>query len=149
MCNLNGSLILGVCLLCGCGFSLQKPCAPTGIYDLTCKVTSISPATIYVGDKVVFSYSVSNLGSSTLPARTYDVDFYVNGSLVSFDHATSSLIAGGSTSYSMEPPYYHFDAKAPGQYSYKLLVDPTNRVPETDENNNVVVGSFVVNPKVP
>jgi subtilase family serine protease len=109
----------------------------------------VSPAYIHVGDKVTFTYSVKNLGTSTLPDGTYDVDFYINGVLVSFDHATSSLIPGGSVSYSMAAPYYHFDAKAPGQYNYKVVVDPTNRVQETDESNNVVLGSFVVHPKAP
>ena len=124
-----------------------KKVAPPGNYDLASKRITWAPNPVEAGDHVIFTYSVDNLGSSTIPAKTYDVDFYVDGELVSFDHMTSDLYPGLKTEYSTSPGTPHFRATKAGTFAYKLVLDPDNRLKETDETNNVITGTFVVREK--
>lgn len=134
------SIISAVLLVSGC----RQPIAPPGNYDLTSKSITYLPNPVKVGDEVVFTYTVDNLGKSGVPAKTYDIVFYVNGKRVSFDHDTSLIPAGLKTTYSKAPGYYHFKASKPGKYEYKLIIDPGNRLKETDEANNVIRGFIEV-----
>lgn len=137
---------LAMCLIAAAGFGCKKV-APPGNYDLASKSISWQPNPVEVGDLVIFTYSVDNLDSSRIPDRTYDVDFYVDGKLVSFDHATSAIYPGLQTVYSTSPGTPHFRATQAGTFSYKLVLDPDNRLKETDETNNIITGSFVVRAK--
>ena len=134
------SILSVVLLLSGCG----KLIAPSGNYDLTSKSITYLPNPVKVGDEVVFTYTVDNIGKSDVPAKTYDVDFYVNGKRVSFDHATSLIPSGLKTTYSMAKGYYHFKASKPGKYIYMIVIDPNNRLKEFNETNNVVQGVIEV-----
>jgi subtilase family serine protease len=117
---------------------------PTGDYDLTGKVIKLSPNTINAGDRATFTYEVSNAGGSAIPAKSYDVEFYVDGKLVSFDRATSRIPTGKSTIYSKTEGYHDVEAITPGVHAYRLVLDPQNRLAERDESNNVIEGKFEI-----
>ncbi len=117
---------------------------PPGDYDLTGEVAQHSPGPIKSGDRVTFTYEVKNVGRSTIPAKSYDVEFYVDGRLVSFDRATSRIPAGESTTYSKAEGYYHVEGITPGKHAYRLMLDPRNGLAERDESNNVIEGTFKV-----
>lgn len=97
---------------------------------------------------MVFTYAVENLGSDTIPARAYDVEFYVDGELVSFDRAPPlPLDLGMPATYSKDAGYFDFKPMRSGRVKYRLVLDPGNRLAEADESNNVVEGYVEVQPR--
>jgi hypothetical protein len=128
-----------------CLSSCQRK-APPGDYDMVAVSVSVKPATIHVGDKVVLDYTVRNDGKDTVPGKSYNVDLYVDGNRTSFDHGTVDLGPGQTTDYSKAPGYHHLQPSKPGKYRYRLIVDEGNKLPETDETNNVLEGDIEVVP---
>jgi hypothetical protein len=56
------------------------------------------------GDRY-FSYLVTNVGSETAPAGSYQVYFKVNGKMISFERDTTPLEAGRSILYTSEQKF--------------------------------------------
>jgi hypothetical protein len=123
-------------------FTYKGKVAPPGDYDAAALEVQYSPNPIKVGDNPTFQYTIKNVGKSTIPAGTYEVEFFINGKKVGFDYATSELKPG------IENTYYHptgsFKASEEGVHTYKLIVDPRNRLKETDKTNNILEGSFQI-----
>ncbi len=117
-----------------------KLVAPDANYDLAAGEVTFSPSPVVAGSDYSVAYSVRNLGPSTVPGKTYDVEFYINGRLAAFDRSTSTLNPGSSNTYQDQ---YHANLQ-PGVNRYRLVVDPDNRLIETDKSNNVVEGTFDV-----
>jgi len=46
-------------------------------------------------------FAVRNDGKDTVPGRSYEVDLYVDGTCVSFDHGTFDTTPGDSSIYGM------------------------------------------------
>jgi subtilase family serine protease len=120
--------------------------APPGDYDLVAAAVTVRPAVVHVGEKVVLDHTVRNLGRDTVPGRTFDVDLYVDGKLVSFDHGTHDLGAGQKVDYGKSAGYFDWQPTKPGKYRYRLVVDELNNIPETDEKNNMLEGDIEVLP---
>jgi phage baseplate assembly protein gpV len=137
---------LGICLASLFTFARGKgwPYVPPGDYELTGQVIKHSPDPVKAGDRVTFTYEVSNTGSSPVPAKSYDVEFYLDGKLVSFDRATSGISVEGRTIYSMSEGYWHVEGISSGVHTFRLVLDPRNRLAERNESNNVVEGKFEV-----
>ena len=133
------TVILGCFLLSAC-----QPKAPPGNYDLVAVSVTVKPAVVHVGDKVVLDHTVRNDGTDTVPGGTYHVDLYVDGSRVSFDHGTFDKKPGERSDYGMSPGYHHWMPDKPGKYRYRLVVDETNNLSESDETNNVLEGEIEV-----
>lgn len=132
-------------VLSACGHPGGPEQAPPGNYDLAPGAISWSPDPVDVGDEVSFTYSVENRGTDAIPARTYEVEFYVGGKLVSFDRAPPlPLEPGLDSTYSNSPGYFDFKASEPGKVRYRLVLDPGDRLSETDEANNVAEGDLDV-----
>lgn len=112
--------------------------APPGNYDLEATSVTVEPTEIFVGDGVVFSKIITNKGKDAIPARSYEVDLYVEGEVVSFDHATSRIEPGLNVDYGMSSGFHHWKPTTPGIYKYRFIVDEGNRLVETDEGNNVI-----------
>lgn len=117
---------------------------PTGNFDLVAESVTYHPTNVVVGSHVVFYKVVRNIGSDKVPGGTYYVDLFLNGTNISFDHATCDILPGLATKYSMSSGYYHFKPETPGVYLYKFVVDKENNLPETDESNNVIEGTINV-----
>ena len=104
------------------------------------------PDTVHVGDEVYFSFGVRNQGKEAAPEKSYEVELYVDDSLVNFDRGASSIDPDKSIHYSRFPPHYDFKPTAPGTYTYRLIVDPKEALEESNERNNVATGSITVRP---
>jgi subtilase family serine protease len=126
--------------------SCQRKTPSSGDYDLVAVSLTVIPATIHVGDEVVFNHLVRNDGKDTVPGRSYEVDLYVDGTRVSFDHSTSDTGPGDTTDYGMAPGHYHWRPTKPGKYRYRLQVDALSHLPETNEANNLLEGEVEVLP---
>ena len=74
----------------------------TASYDL--EATEVVCHTTDTGNRY-FSYLVTNVGSETAPAGSYQVYFKVNGKLISFERNTTSLEAGKSILYTSEQKF--------------------------------------------
>jgi subtilase family serine protease len=120
--------------------------APSGDYDMVAVSVTVVPATVHVGDKVVLEHSVRNDGKDTVPGRSYEVDLYVDGTRVSFDHGTFDTTPGDSSIYGMSAGSHHWQPTKPGKYRYRLVVDQSNSLPETNEGNNILEGDIEVSP---
>ncbi|MBN8419750.1 MAG: hypothetical protein J0L73_12595 [Verrucomicrobia bacterium] len=120
--------------------------APPGDYDLVAASVTVHPAVVHVGDKVILDHAVQNMGRDTVPGKTFEVDLYVDGKVVSFDHGTHELGAGQKIEYGMVAGSFHWQPAKPGKYRYRLVVDESNNLAETDEKNNVLAGEVEVLP---
>jgi hypothetical protein len=114
--------------------------APPADYDLEAVKAVISPNPAIFGEKMTEHEVVRNSGPSTVPGGTYEVEFYIDNRLVSFDRATSTLGPRHEIAYSSR---LQCDF-APGVHSFRLIVDPENRLKEIDESNNILTGTFEV-----
>ena len=121
--------------------------APPGDYDLEATSVTFTPKEVFVGDPVVFSKVISNVGKDAIPARSYEVDLYLEEDRISFDHATSMIPPGGNIPYGMAPGYHHWKPTKPGTYTYRFVVDERNRLAETNEGNNQIIGVITVKAK--
>jgi len=119
---------------------LYKVKAPKADYDIAAQQVTISPKPVVSHGKYLLSYSIRNAGPTSIPGETYEVEFYIDGDLVSFDRRTSTLHPKEPNTY-----YAKFNADlTPGAHNYRLIVDPNDRLPEIDETNNTLKGSFEV-----
>jgi len=129
-------------ILTACAPYLKK--APPGDYDLVADTLTYTPTHVKVGDGVVFDKIVKNEGADDIPGNTYNVDLYLDGVSISFDHDTSKIPSGKDVKYGMSKGYHHFKPDKPGTYHYKWIIDKENNLPETNENNNVIEGDIIV-----
>jgi subtilase family serine protease len=107
---------------------------------------TVKPATVHVGDKIALDHTIRNDGRDTVPGGTYNVDLYVDGNQVSFNHRTFDMRPGRKSDAGMLPGYHHWEAVKPGKFRYRLIVDESNNLRETDETNNVFEGDIDVLP---
>ena len=140
--TLTCALGVGLASLFAFAKNSSRGYVPPGDYDLSGRVIEHDPSHIKIGDKITFTYEVRNAGTTSIPAKSYDVEFYVDGKLVSFDRATSGIAPGGRTVYSKAEGSYHVEGIASGLHTFRLVLDPRNKLAEWDESNNVVEGKF-------
>lgn len=120
--------------------------APPGDYDLVAASVIVRPVVVHVGDEVVLNHTIKNMGRNTVPGKTFNVDVYIDGKRVSFDHGTFDLAPGQKSDYGMAAGYFDWKPTKPGKYRYRLVVDESNNLAETDEKNNVLEGEIEVLP---
>lgn len=120
---------------------------PAGHYDLVAASIDWKPATIYVGDPISGEHLIRNAGKDTIPGRTYTVHLYLDGKLVSFDHATGDRQPGTFATYGCSPGHAYLTPTQPGRIPFRLVVDEENNVPEVNEANNVIEGWINVLPR--
>jgi len=68
---------------------------------------------------IYFSYEIKNNGTSTLLPNTYQIEFRVDGKLVSFDKATSGIKTGQTITYTSQKTFY--PSKKRASISYELV----------------------------
>lgn len=112
--------------------------------DIKAVYVKYSPEKITLQNPVVFTYRIENCGKKEIPEKSYDVEFYVDNKLINWDYAAPKLkVENGNVIYSTEKESRYIP-KVLGKHSYKLIVDPKNRLKEVSKTNNVIEGSFVV-----
>ena len=142
----NAGLIAAILLVSCRNSGIPGRIDPAKPYDLEATSVTHRPTKVRVGDKVQFYKIVSNTGPTDVPQCTYDVDLYVDSTLVSFDHATSGIFSGLDSKYGIAAGFYHWKPTSPGTYQIRFVVDEHNTLPETDEGNNVITFPIVVTP---
>ena len=141
-------ILIGLILCAKIGmlpFVYKGPKAPPGRYDAAAWSVEFSPNPAKVGESLRITYSVKNVGESTIPPRTYEVEFYVNNQKEGFDYAASEILPGAMSTYSYTVAG-SFDLRNEKLLNYRLIVDPRGRLEETDETNNTLEGSITVVP---
>lgn len=115
--------------------AIQPPSSQAISYDL--EATEVVCHTTDTGDRY-FSYLVTNVGSETAPAGSYQVYFKVNGKLISFERNTTSLEAGKSILYTSEQK---FDPKQKKRVlKYNLIINTK----DFNKDNNKRSGEIIL-----
>jgi len=105
----------------------ESPVSQAVSYDL--EATEVVCHTTDTGDRY-FSYLVTNVGSETAPAGSYQVYFKVNGKMISFERVTGPLEAGKSIMYTSE---HKFD---PNQKKRVLKYNLIINTKDSNKENN-------------
>lgn len=103
--------------------AFQPPISQAVSYDL--EATEVVCHTTDTGDRY-FSYLVTNIGSETAPAGSYQVYFKVNGKLISFERNTTPLEAGKSILYTSEQKFDPNQKKKVLKYNLKINTKDSN-----------------------
>ncbi|WP_209330942.1 hypothetical protein [Lunatimonas salinarum] len=92
---------------------------PQGVlYDM--EATEVVVKTTDAGERY-FSYLITNVGSDTAPAGSYEVFLSVNGRVISLDTKTSALEPGKSLLYTSETKFIPNSNKTkPLKYKLKI-----------------------------
>ncbi|MFZ5948696.1 MAG: CARDB domain-containing protein [Stygiobacter sp.] len=112
-------------------------------YDIKAVSVTFMPYKITLMKAVVFNYIIGNNGLIEIPSKSYDVEFYIDNKLVDFDYNTPKVKLKGIIKYSTQGKSKYIPKKL-GKHTFKLIVDPKNRLKETNKKNNVIEGYFVV-----
>ena len=112
-------------------------------YDIKAVSVTFMPYKITLMKPVVFNYIIGNNGLIEIPSKSYDVEFYIDNKLVNFDYNTPKVKLKGIVEYSTQGTSKYIPKKL-GKHTFKLIVDPKNRLKETNKKNNVIEGYFVV-----
>lgn len=115
--------------------TFYPPISQAVSYDL--EATEVVCHTTDSGDRY-FSYLVTNVGSETAPAGSYQVYFKVNGKLISFERNTTSLEAGKSILYTSEQK---FD---PNQKRRVLKYNLIINTKDSNKDNNKRSGEIIL-----
>ncbi len=123
--------------------------SPSGDYDLNALEVIYAPERIEVGNEVIFKAFYDNRGNTTVPKRSFHAELLINERRAFIDYEPGPVpktmnmreiipTAAGN--------FYQvgFKPTEPGTYHYKFVLDRADHLPETDERNNVVEGTFVV-----
>lgn len=99
---------------------------PQGVlYDL--EATEVVVKTTDAGERY-FSYLISNVGSDTAPAGSYEVFLTVNGRVISLDTKTSALDPGKSVLYTSETKFTPSGKKnKPLKFKLKINTKDANK----------------------
>ncbi len=93
-------------------------------YDIKAEFVKYTPNKVILNNPVVFYYRIKNCGKDIIPAKSYDVEFYVDNKLINFDYATAKLkVKNGIIEYATKGSS-HYIPKKLGKHSYKLVVIP-------------------------
>lgn len=105
--------------------------AQTVNYDL--EATEVVSHDTDTGERY-FSYLVTNVGSTTAPAESYEVFLTVNRKMVSLDTKTSALEPGKSLLYTSEHKFQR--KKSSKDLKYKLII----KTKDANKENNKLTG---------
>jgi subtilase family serine protease len=123
--------------------------AGSGTPDLVVTDVQWTPATPQTGNEVTFRAVIQNQGTAASPAGTpHGVLFTVDGASVSWsDNHTSSIAAGASVTVTATggPSAKATWTAATGAHTVRAFVDDVNRIPESNDNNNILDESLTVN----
>lgn len=114
--------------------AIQPPASQAVYYDL--EATEVVCHTTDTGDKY-FSYLVTNVGSETAPAGSYQVYFKVNGKMISFERVTGPLEPGKSILYTSE---HKFDPNQKKRVlKYNLIINTKDSNKDNNKNSGEII----------
>ncbi len=117
--------------------------------DLVVTAVNWTPANIFPGSHVLFSARVLNQGSAATPSgSTLGVGFNMDGlGTASWYSSTLALAPNASvllTANGGPNGYNYWIATTPGIHAVIANVDDVNRIPESNENNNIMTAPLMV-----
>jgi hypothetical protein len=112
-------------------------------YDLRAESLKYAPNPVHVGDKVVFDYSIKNVGTNPVMDETYTVELSVDKESSAIPG--SRLEPGKTFGYGMAKGYYHWKPTNAGRFHYRFYINCTG-FPEKNKKDNVIEGDIDVLP---
>ncbi len=85
---------------------------------------------------IYYRYEIKNVGNTSIAARSYKINFKVNGKTISFDKATEALAPGQSMVYLTQKTLYK-KSDDPLHYSLEIQFE------DADIDNNKIQGVSV------
>ncbi len=135
-CDLNNGAVLYAKATTPSGWETFTitPVAGTGQPDLSVTNITYSPTSPAAGNTVSFTATILNSGTANLAAGTgFGVDFYLDGTKLSISgSSTSAISAGNSITVTSNGTW----TATSGSHNVYAIVDPSNVVAESNENNN-------------
>lgn len=132
-----------LCFLIACVVGISS--CTRELVDLRAVVKDISPLNPKVGDKVIVTYQVVNVGPSTVSPGAYTVRLEMDGDLLSFDNAGNShpIQSGSAVEYKKKQGSGYRLTKS-GEIPYKLTVKASLFFRDSNESNNTLSGLLKV-----
>jgi TonB family protein len=122
-------------------FSNSKGPQSKPMYDLRCRSFAFTPEHPFSADELRFQYSIENAGTDPLLNSPFTIELFLDGKLIAGDRARRNLLAGGEVTYWI-PQQNDLRRIKGGKHTYKLVIDGTNVVQESNKDNNVVEGTI-------
>ena len=110
-------------------------------YDLRCKYIKVTPDHPTNAGELEFEYAIENAGTDPILNSRFTVMLYLDGKMIAGDRGTRTLPAGREMIYNI-PRQPGLASIKGGVHKYKLVIDGTNVVPESNKDNNVVEGTI-------
>lgn len=125
--------------------ALATPCCKRQLVDLAAELVRIEPPFPRVGEEIVFTYRVNNVGQTIAPPRCYSVELAIDGKVVNSTWSSPHPIKPGSYSeFSKASGFYDFRATKPGRVEYTITVQPSFYFKDSNPGNNRRLGTFDV-----
>lgn len=122
---------------------IYKPQADTsGTVDLACDALKLTPNPVRQGRPFGITCTIANSGDRPVKADTCRLALVINEKRVFLGPVSQDIPAGGEIIYSVNPDILSLTLTDSGTYNYFMMIDPDNRFPENNEENNIVRGSF-------
>jgi hypothetical protein len=115
----------------------------TALPDLTITSLSTDKTSYFPSDTVTVSATVKNTGSVTAPSSTIRL---TPGALLVQNKTVSTLAAGASTNVTWTITLPEDDSDVQQTVVLTAAVDPANAIQESNETNNTVTKSIIINP---
>lgn len=125
----------------------EDPTVRTAGPDLEVVEMGWSPAETAEGDQLTFTALVRNTGTDPTPVRTHGIAFSVDGTKVTWSAGNTAPLAPGETrTYTADggPTGTNTWTATPGTHTLQAHVDDENRIPETNETDNIATTTFEV-----
>jgi len=117
------------------------------VNDVNLQITSLSTAVVN-GDGSPFDVSYTTINTGSMGSSTFDINYYLSSdNIITQDdiligNFTSPAILGGTSvtaTHSLSTP----NNITSGQYYLGAIVDPTNKITETNEADNTIAGPMI------
>ena len=112
--------------------------------DLACTKLTFDPAQINVADKTTFTCTLANATSVPVNKGDYDIKLFIDDIQLYHAIGLDLVPAKGQTTFAVNPDIWNFRLATPGPHRYRLVVDPSHLLSESNENNNALDGLFQV-----
>ncbi|WP_041340839.1 hypothetical protein [Runella slithyformis] len=110
--------------------------------DLAIENITLKPSLPKIGDGVIISYDVKNIGTAIVPPEAYTATLSINGKVVSFDDESPKLLLQQHVTYSKAAGSYHFLVESKKKYNWQISVR-LKKIKDDNSKNNSYQGSFV------
>ncbi len=113
-------------------------------YDIKAAFVKLNPEIVTLNNPVSFHYRIENSGKRSVPAKSYNVEFYIDDKLINYDYVSAKLNAkNGIIEYTTKDDSRYIPKKL-GKHTYRLVIVPKEILKNENSANNIIEGSFFV-----